>query len=167
MTQEWNIRPRAATCSACGKTFEDGEWCFSGIETVEGEWMRRDFCAACRPDAQRTHPAVSVWRGRFRAPQSRQASEPVQPETAESLLRRLLDEDAGANVAVVFVLAVMLERRKVLVERDVRDQPDGERKRLYEHRRSGEIFLITDPRLRLDALLPVQEAVMQRLKGAP
>lgn len=165
MIQEWNIRPRAPACDGCKIAFEDGQVCYSGIETVETEWVRRDFCAECWQQYRQAHPAFGAWRGRFHAPSLKKAEEPVKRETAETLLRRLLDEDADGNREVLFVLAVMLERKKILVERDVQVQPDGERCRLYEHRQNGELLRIPDPQLRLDALQPVQEAVMHLLSG--
>ena len=53
---------------------------------------------------------------------------------------------------VVYVLAVMLERAKILVERDAREQADHTIIRVYEHRKTGESFIVLDPRLRLENL---------------
>jgi hypothetical protein len=73
------------------------------------------------------------------------------------------DEDFDA----IFILAVMLERKKVLVERDVQALEDGRKLRIYEHRKTNESFLIVDPGLKLAELGQVQEEVVVLLGGKP
>jgi hypothetical protein len=67
----------------------------------------------------------------------------------------------------MFILAVMLERKRELVERDVQERDDGTRIRIYEHRRTGEMFSIVDPDLKLSELAPVQAEVNELLGIAP
>jgi hypothetical protein len=74
-----------------------------------------------------------------------------------------LDDPAMKNV--VYVLAVMLERSKILVERDARSQDDGTIRRVYEDRKNGDTFVILDPRLRLENLGEVQQQVVALLSG--
>jgi hypothetical protein len=59
----------------------------------------------------------------------------------------------------------MLERRRVLVERGIQRDPDGSVIRIYEHRQTGESFLIREPELRLDQLESVQAEVVAMLGG--
>ena len=66
---------------------------------------------------------------------------------------------------VVYVLAVMLERSRILVERDSKLQPDGTIRRVYEDRKQGDTFVILDPRLRLDNIEEVQRQVVALLSG--
>ena len=66
---------------------------------------------------------------------------------------------------VVYVLAVMLERGKQLVERDARPHESGGILRVYEHRKSGDVFTVLDPRLRLDEIGEVQRQVVTLLSG--
>jgi hypothetical protein len=66
---------------------------------------------------------------------------------------------------VVYVLAVMLERSKILVERDTKPQDDGTILRVYEDRKNGDTFVILDPRLRLENLSEVQSQVVALLSG--
>jgi hypothetical protein len=76
-----------------------------------------------------------------------------------------MDQDDEADLDAVFILAVMLERKKILVERDVQTAENGLKMRIYEHRKTGESFLIVDPQLKLDALEEVQERVVSLLGG--
>jgi len=171
MAQEWNIRPRAHQCHDCAKAFEDGERCFSTLFLelqLDGaqELVRHDRCQACRANTPDV-PSASAWQGIYRAP------EPPSPEvaprqTVERLLRDLMESgDNEADIPVMYVLAVMLERRKLLIERDCRPRPDGTTLRVYEDRKTGEVLLVTDPGLRLDQLGPVQERVAYLLSTPP
>ena len=74
-----------------------------------------------------------------------------------------LDDPAMKNV--VYVLAVMLERSKILVERDSKEQKDGTIRRVYEDRRQGDTFVILDPRIRLENIGEVQQQVVALLSG--
>jgi hypothetical protein len=103
-----------------------------------------------------------VWKGVFRMPPP-PPEEPLKKETAESLLRKLIEDGEQSRAGVIYILAVMLERKRVLTEKDVQKRPDGVWIRVYEHRRTAETFLVRDPRLRLDELDTVQREVMELL----
>jgi hypothetical protein len=81
-------------------------------------------------------------------------------------LRELMETDDMSRRNVVFILAVMLERRRVLVEKEVQLHPDGRKIRVYEHKQTGECFVVTDPQLRLKEIESVQREVMELL-GIP
>jgi hypothetical protein len=79
-------------------------------------------------------------------------------ESPETLLRRLIDEDQEHTEHARYILALMLERKKQLVPRETKYTEQGTLL-LYEHRKSGEVFIIRDPELRLDEIESVQEEV--------
>ena len=164
---EWNIRPRGHVCSICEKKFEDKQPCVSVLrETETGGYEGMDCCAPCWKGMTRDWTPFSVWEGEYEAPPPpQQKAEPVKKDTAESLLRRLVLLDDPAMRNVIYVLAVMLERAKQLVERDAKPREDGTILRVYEHRKSGDSFLVIDPRLRLDRLGDVQQQVIELLSG--
>ena len=93
--------------------------------------------------------------------------EALKKETAESLLRQLIEKEDPAHANTIYILAVMLERRRILVERDVQIREDGSKLRVYEHKKTGEMFLILDPELKLAELELVQEEVVIMLGGKP
>ncbi len=162
--QDWQIKPRGHACAACARPFADGEAFVSRLYREGADYVRDDRCAVCAADAA-PDGLLSLWRTVYRAPPP-PAPEPVRRETAEALLRRHMERADAESRDAVFVLAVMLERRRVLVEREVQARPDGERLRVYEHRATGETFLVVDPGLRLDDLERVQARVVALLGGA-
>lgn len=175
MIAAWNLRACAPRCHRCGRAFADREKLVSRLLfSPAAGYAREDFCAGCWPYRAETPlsvpaapdqsllpaPAIQIsdWAAVFRAPPAK-PEEPLKRETAETLLRRLMEDPDPAQRDVVFILAVMLERRRIFVEREVRLQPDGRKIRLYEHRKTGESFVIPDPGLRLADLAPLQEQV--------
>lgn len=163
---EWKIQAPARACSGCGRAFDDGESVHSSLlaDPREG-YVRRDRCAGCGPEAD-PPGTLSFWKTVCRHPPP-PAPEAIRRETAETLLRRFVESGGGARPGAVFVLAVMLERRRTLVERDIRVEPGGRTLRVYEHRGTGETFLVVDPGLRLSDLEAVQREVMALLGPPP
>ncbi len=164
MAHEWNIRPRGGTCAVCGKPFEAGAECVSALfNAPDAGFERRDYCVGCwdkRPDGGEP---FSQWQGAYAPPRSEQArKEPIAHETAEDLLRRLIDIGDPANVNVVYILAVMLERKKQLIERSA-VPVEGGIMRFYEHKASGDTFQILDPQISLDAIGDVQRQIIEML----
>lgn len=164
MAQEWNIRPRATQCSACSAAFEEGQVLNTRLTfTVDG-YSRGDFCDGCWAKECADHPGYSSWKGVFRVP-PQEPDHRVRKETAESLLRELIAQDDPARRSAVYILAVMLERQRVFVEREVRTTEDGNRLVIYEHKRTGESFAVIDPQLKLSEVEPVQQEIMKLLSG--
>lgn len=165
MAQDWDIRPRGSKCGACEQGFVDKQSYTTALSFVEHEYRRVDYCDACFKKNEETIQPISLWKGVFLVPPP-PPDPALKKETAESLLRRLM-EDENASRNVLYILAVMLERNRILLERDVQTREDGTMIRLYEHRKTAETFVIPDPRLKLDELESVQNEVMVLLGGKP
>ena len=64
-----------------------------------------------------------------------------------------------------YVLAVMLERKRIL--KQIRVEQTGDRPVLiYEHTKTGDVLIVPDVKLRLDEIEHVQNEVSQLLKSA-
>ena len=166
MAQDWDIKPRGDACHVCRAAFADQQPYFSALIFGEQGYQRADYCGGCWEAGGRSEALYSTWQGIFKMP-APGPEDPLKKETAESLLRRLMEGEDSSKTNVIYILAVMLERKRVLVERDVQIREDGTMIRVYEHRRSGETFLIPDPRLRLDQIQEVQREVVTLLGGTP
>ncbi len=166
MSQDWDIKPRGKECAACHQFYADRQAYYARLQFGKDGYERADFCEACWAQEAQAQTNYSMWKGIYRLP-------PVEPdrtikrETAETLLRQLIAENNPARRQVIYILCVMLERQRLLVEREVRSEPNGERLVVYEHRKTGESFVITDPQLKLTDLDQVQQEVLALLIGAP
>jgi hypothetical protein len=163
---EWNIQSRGHGCESCGKTFADKEPYHTLLFDEKSDFRRSDVCVACWQqqygDGARDRKGfVSCWQGVYEAPTP--ATDPILKETAETLLRKLIEQNDPQHIPAGYILAVMLERKRIL---KVKEQVvrDGRRVFIYEQPKTGDVFTITDPNLRLDQLEQVQRDVAALLE---
>lgn len=161
--QEWQIKARSCFCKLCGQPFSNGQIYVSSLRLNGQEYERDDCCENCWNKTGANTGPFSVWRGAFQV--ILLPPEVLKKETAESLLRKLIEKNDPQYRNAIFILAVMLERRKILAEKEVRENDDFSMMRVYEHRQTGETFIISDPMLKLDQLGAVQEEVSSLLAG--
>lgn len=165
MAQEWNIKSRSTACAACQTGFTDGQPYHTRLMFLEHDYTRGDYCEKCWAEAaQVSAPGYSSWKGFFKMPPA-EPDRRIKKETAETLLRELIEKGSAEQVSVIYILAVMLERQRVLVEREVKKLDDGQRVVVYEHKKTAETFAITDPQLKLSELDVVQKDIMALLTG--
>lgn len=166
MAQDWDIRPCGSACSACAKPFEAKQEYQSLLVAGEREFERMDYCCACWAEHNVDGSAgEGSWKGLFQPP-APPPEEALKKETAETLLRKLIETEDDSNGNVIYLLAVMLERKKMLVERDRKKDESGNVTLVFEHRKTGEVFLVPDPQLQLGQLEHVQREVSQLLGGS-
>ena len=165
MSQEWNIRSRGHVCSICQKPLVDKAPVVSALKEMPNGYERMDCHPECWKATELGFVPFSQWDGVYFAPVKEPKNEPLKKEDAGELLRQLVTLDDPAMKNVVYVLAVMLERSKILVERDQKILEDGSIRRVYEDRKQGDTFVILDPRLRLENLGEVQQQVVALLSG--
>jgi hypothetical protein len=164
---EWNIQSRASACESCAQPFADKQSLHTLLFDEHAENLRRmDVCEACWQNqfsdgARERKGFISHWQGIFEVPPA--AVDAIQKETAETLLRKLIEQNDPRYAPAAFILAVMLERKRIL---KVKEQivRDGRRVFIYEQPRTGDIFTIADPDLRLDQLEAVQRDVASLLE---
>ena len=191
--QEWEIKPRAVLCKTCQKPFDNGQLYVSSLTVTAQGYERVDCCEPCwkqtadksagappdpvsgqlvsaKPAPGEAGPvlpklgtAFSVWKGTFQA--ELPPPEVLKKETAESLLRKLIEKNDPHFRNAIFILAVMLERKRILAEKEARKKDDGAMLRVYEHRQTGETFIITDPMLNLNQIGQIQEEIAVFLSG--
>lgn len=164
LANEWPIKHRADACARTQRPFEPGEQ-FYTLLFREGEGFRReDLSEEAWAQRNENIRPFSFWKSRYEPPPAA-PPEALAKENAEDLLRRLLGQNDAANANACYVLAVMLERKRVLKQIKA-DQSEGRPVLIYEHAKSGDVFIVPDVRLRLDELEHVQEEVSQLLRSA-
>ena len=162
---EWNIQSRAHTCEACQRTFADQQPYHTVLLEEKHELRRQDLCLSCWQakfsDAAARSGFISQWQGVYEAPPP--VTEAIHKATAETLLKQLIELDDPRYIPAGFILAVMLERKRIL---KVKEQVirEGKRTFIYEQPKTGEVFTITDPDLHLNQLEAVQRDVARLLE---
>lgn len=163
---EWNIQSRAHVCETCSQPFADQQPYHTLLFDEKTALRRSDICEACwqkqtADDAASRAGFISHWQGIFETPPP--VVDAIQKETAETLLRKLIEQNEPRHAPAAFILAVMLERKRLLKVKE-QIKRDGQRIFVYEHPKTGDVFTIADPDLHLDQLEQVQHDVAQLLE---
>ncbi len=161
---DWNIQSRAHACETCGQPFTDKQHYHTLLFDESPELRRSDICEACWKNVEGARDRkgfISHWVGIYEAPPPQ--VDAIQKETAETLLRKLIEQNDPRYIPAGYILAVMLERKRIL---KVKEQVivDGKRTFIYEQPRTGDVFTIVDPGLHLNQLEEVQRDVAALLE---
>ena len=157
MNQDWTIQHRAERCAVSGEPFNDGDYFYTLLYDERGEFRREDLSEASFKARNENIQPFSFWRSKFELPVA--IPETLGKQTAEDLLRRYMAESSPELSNARYILAVMLERKKLLKEIETRRGEDGSQLRIYEHTKTGEVFIVPDPQLRMDQIADVQTQV--------
>ena len=163
LPNEWAIKHRADFCAVTQRPFVPGEYFYTLLYHGADGYRREDLSEEAWQTRNENIRPFSFWKSRYE-PLSAKPAEPVAKENAEQLFRRLMASDfPPANAC--YVLAAMLERKRVLKQVNIEQKPNG-RVLIYEQRSTGDVFVVPDPQLRLDELENVQNEVAELLRGA-
>jgi hypothetical protein len=163
---EWNIQSRAHACEACSQPFADKQPYHTLLLDEPPVLRRSDICEPCwqkqSADTTRNQAGfISHWQGIFEVPPP--VVDAIHKETAETVLRKLIEQNDPRHAPAAYILAVMLERKRILKVKEQLHR-DGQRIFVYEQPKTGDIFTIADPNLHLDQLEQVQRDVAQLLE---
>ena len=166
---EWNIQSRGHACQSCNRPFTDGETYHTILFDEKRDFQRTDVCQKCWTEqfseSRDRKGFISCWHATYEVPPA--PVEVIQKENAETLLRKLIELNDPKFTAASYILAVMLERKRILkVKEQIRTE--GKRIFVYEQPKTGDVFTIPDPDLQLNQLDEVQRDVAQLLEhGLP
>lgn len=163
LANEWAIKHRADFCAATQKPFSPGEYFYTLLYHSADGYRREDLSEEAWQNRNENIRPFSFWKSRYE-PLPPKTPEPMAKENAEQLFRRLMASDSPPANAC-YVLAAMLERKRMLKQVKSEDTPDG-RVLIYEQGATGDVFIVPDPQLRLDELENVQNEVAELLRGA-
>ena len=161
MQQEWDIKSRAHSCARTGREFSEGEFFYTLLFRDGDGFRREDLSEESWQSRDEKDQPFSFWRSRYEPP-APPAPEPLPENDAEGLLRRLISEQNPAHAKASYILALMLERKRILRPVESQD-PDT---LVYEHIASGDTFVIPNPRLSLAQIPEVQREVIELLSEA-
>lgn len=167
---EWNIQSRGHACQSCNAAFADKQSYHTILFDEKRDFLRIDVCDKCwtgqYSESRDRKGFISCWQGQYEAPPAAPV-DPIQKATAETLLRKILESNDTRYAAASFILAVMLERKRLLKVKE-QHTVEGRRIIVYEQPKTGDVFTIPDPQLQLNQLDEVQRDVAHLLEhGLP
>ena len=137
---------------------------FSPIPNPAATCAATTAWTAGRPIRKPANAPFSFWRTTYTAAPNNEAAIAAEKLSAEEILQRLVEEDEDHTENTRYILAVMLERQKLLRETDSQRTPSGIL-RVYEHRKTGEVFIVKDPDIPLSEVEAVQNEVFILLEN--
>lgn len=165
LQESWHVRNRSRECSITQTPFTEDQPIVTALfpDPESSGYIRKDFCEAAWAErsAEDTAP-FSYWRTKFQSTTANETQPVVTKQSAEELLKQLVEDDLEHTENTRYILAVMLERQKILRETDTQPTSSGIL-RIYEHRKTGEIFIVKDPNIPLDEVEKIQLEVMELL----
>ena len=164
MKEPWSIKSRARECVESGDAFQSGQKIRAAIfpDPESSGYLRKDYTIEAWENREGEENPFSCWLTTYEPPVTEEKAEDVVEDDPETLLKRLVDEEEEHTENARYILAVMLERKKLLRETDTQEIPSGIL-RIYEHRKSGDVYIIKDPQISLTDVDRVQEEVRQLL----
>jgi hypothetical protein len=162
LLNDWAIKHRADACNATGRRFLSGEYFYTLLFRESDGYRREDLSEEAWSNRNQNIQPFSFWKTRYEPLPP--VTEPLPKEDAEQLFRRLIASERPP-AAACYVLAAMLERKRILKQIKTENAQNGH-VLIYEHGASGDVFIVTDPQLRLTELENVQNEVAQLLKTA-
>ncbi len=154
MANDWEIKNRADRCTQTERPFAEGEVFYTLLFREKEGFRREDLSEEAWQARDAASPPFSFWKSKFEPP-APPPPEALGKQTAEDLLRRFMDEPGEQHTNARYILALMLERKRQLKPIETKAE-DGKRFLIYEHRETGEAFVIADPQLHLDQIESVQ-----------
>jgi len=145
------------------RPFVSGEYFYTLLYHGADGYRREDLSEEAWQRRNENIRPFSFWKSRYE-PLSPKPTEPMPKESAEQLFRRLMASDSPPANAC-YVLAAMLERKRVLKQVKTEETQEG-RVLIYEQGSTGDVFIVLDPQLRLDELENMQNEVAELLRGA-
>lgn len=160
MIQNWSIRTRSHHCALTGRAFEEAEVFHTAIyfDPETSGYMRRDVALDAWEQELSERRPIAYWRSTYTPNVVEERPEVASKENAMSLLQRFIEEDEPATENARYILALMLERKRMLTPTAAKETEQG-RMLFYENKKTSEVFVIRDPELHLDELAQVQDEV--------
>ena len=164
MIQNWHIRSRSHQCALSGRPFVDGETFHTAIyfDAETNGYMRRDVALDVWEQETSERQPIAYWKSVYSPQMIEERPEVATKENAMSLLQRFIEEDEPRTENARYILALMLERKRILTPTASRETENG-KMLFYENKKTGEVVMVRDPELRLDELAVVQEEVAMLL----
>jgi len=154
MQADWDIKSRAHQCARTGYEFQEGDFFYTLLVRAGEGFRREDLCEQAWENRNDNMVPFSFWRSKYEPP-APPPPEALARDDAEGLLRRLIAGSDPSRKNACYILALMLERKKMLRPLESSD-PEM---LVYEHVVTGETLVIGNPRLSLEQIPDVQREV--------
>lgn len=166
MADSYSIKSRSHRCSLTEVPFQEGDTFVAAIfpDPDSDGYLRRDFSLQAWQEKENNPEEeipFSFWKSHYKPPVKEEEVR-VTSHNPEALFTKLVEENEEHTENARFILAVMLERKKLLRETDTQQLPSA-LLRIYEHRKTGHVYIVKDPQIALADVDTIQEEIHRLL----
>lgn len=160
MIQNWSIRSRSHHCAQSGRAFGEGDVFHTAIyfDPETGGYLRRDVALDAWKQELSERTPIAYWKTAYTPHVTEERPEVTSKESAMALLQRFIEEDEPHTENARYILALMLERKRILAPTASKETEQG-KVLFYENKKTSEVYMVRDPELRLDELVQMQDEV--------
>ena len=162
LPENYQLSRRQTKCLITGEPFEDGQLIHTAIyaNSEDDDYLREDYSVKGWQLRDQTKIPFSSWKKKWAKPETQKNEDSLSEENEEAIFIRLSIADDVKTDTTRYILALMLERSRILKEIDTQKLNDGIL-RIYEHSKSGETYLVKDPNLPLDQISVLQSEILE------
>jgi len=160
----WEVQKRKNFCFQCQKEFEHNKKYTSALFFNEKEEvLREDYCQTCWNEKENRN-SFSSWQGTYIKIVTEVKID--KKKIIEDLFKQYLHSPDPQHKNYCYILALMLERKKIISEKNkkIKSKNTGKKLVIYEHNKTGEAFIIEDPEIALSEVGPLQREIVKILE---
>ncbi len=158
--ETWRLSVCSKHCYATNKAFEDNEPIVTALflNPESGSYSRRDWSESAWDSLNKEElNHFSFWHSTYQRKAKGALLQEVENSIEAEFRRSLAEVDSSEeSIIACYLLALLLERRKGLVEKDVKamTRADGSPYwvRVYEFKSSNEVCFVEDPDIDLNSI---------------
>lgn len=165
LPETYHFSRKLNKCAITEEPFQNGQVIYTALfmDSKDGGYLRKEYSETGweqRPKEDLT--PFSSWMTKWKKPEKAEEDKPLEKQSAETLLDLLSEEDLPETEKTRYILALMLERSRLLIETDSQPLSDGIL-RIYKHKKTGVNYIVKDPNLPLDQIADLQMEVAEML----
>ncbi len=147
MAKDWDeIVRRTGACGKCGKVFAEEEEYFATLnESKDKGFERLDFCLSCWSDAYRD-ASFSFWQARVPKKEEKKKLL-VDNDVLVDFFKRLISGDDESKEGFIFVLSLILMRKRILKYISTLQDGDGKEQWIMKLTGGDVEYKVTNPHL--------------------
>ena len=136
----WNITGCNKQCKGCNVQFQDGHIYHCHLSLGVDGPIREDYCQECWDKFNlESSEKISYWQGKFKSKTVVVKEEPIKESASKRLLKKWLNSPERLHQCFCYILALMLQRKKIFQPQPPLKEPGNKDKLVYEDKETGEM----------------------------
>ncbi len=164
MAKDWDsVVKRNGQCSKCEKSFEEHQEYYACLKETQEGFERYEYCPDCWDDKFREE-SFSFWKARVPGREEKKKLL-VDNEILIEFFKRLTESDDESKQGFIFVLALILMRKRILKYLNTKTTDDGKEIWIMKLSKEDKEYHIVNPHLDDQQIEQIREGLGNILAG--